>query len=34
MQKENFPETYAPGDGPTPLKVSNALRGVVDFVGR
>jgi TRAP-type mannitol/chloroaromatic compound transport system permease small subunit len=34
MQKENFPETYRPGEEPTPLKVSNALRRVVDFVGR
>ncbi len=34
MQKENFPETYAPGDEPTLLKASNALSRVVNFVGR
>ena len=34
MQKENFPETYAPGDEPPLLKASNALRGFVEFVGR
>ena len=34
MQKENFPETYAPGDEPAALKASNALRGVVEFIGR
>ena len=28
MEKENFPETYAPGDEPPVLKASNALRGV------
>jgi TRAP-type mannitol/chloroaromatic compound transport system permease small subunit len=34
MQKENFPETYAPGDEPAALKLSNSLRRVVEFVGR
>lgn len=34
MQKENFPETYAQGDEPAVLKASNALRRVVNFVGR
>jgi TRAP-type mannitol/chloroaromatic compound transport system permease small subunit len=34
MQKENFPETYAPGDEPAALKASNALRRVVEFIGR
>jgi len=34
MQKENFPETYAQGEEPAPLKASNALRGFVHFVGR
>jgi TRAP-type mannitol/chloroaromatic compound transport system permease small subunit len=34
MQKENLPETYAPGDEPTALKASNALRRVVDTIGR
>jgi TRAP-type mannitol/chloroaromatic compound transport system permease small subunit len=34
MQKENFSETYAQGDEPAPLKASNALRGVVELVGR
>ena len=34
MQKENFPETYAPDEEPRPLKVSNALRRIVEFVGR
>lgn len=34
MQKENIPETYAPGEEPAALKVSNALRGIVDFIGR
>ena len=34
MQKENFPETYAPGDEPAALKLSNGLRRVVEFVGR
>jgi len=34
VQKESFPETYAPGEEPTPLKASDALRRFVDFVGR
>jgi TRAP-type mannitol/chloroaromatic compound transport system permease small subunit len=34
MQKENFPETYVPGEEPPPLKASNVLRRVVEFVGR
>ena len=34
MQKENLPETYAPGDEPAALKASNALRGIVEFIGR
>ena len=34
MQKENFPEAYAPGDEPAALKASNALRRVVEFIGR
>lgn len=34
MQKEKLSETYAPGDEPTALRASNALRGIVDFIGR
>ena len=34
MQKENFAEAYAKGDEPAPLKLSNGLRDIVDFVGR
>ena len=34
MQKESFSETYAKGDEPVALKVSNRLRGIVDLVGR
>ena len=34
MQKQNFPETYARGEEPVALKLSNGLRGVVEFVGR
>ena len=34
VQKENFSETYARGDEPAALKVSNLLRAVVEFVGR
>lgn len=34
MQKENVPETYAPGEEPVSLKASQKLRGFVDFVGR
>jgi TRAP-type mannitol/chloroaromatic compound transport system permease small subunit len=34
MQKENFPETYAPGEEPASVKASNGLRRVVEFVGR
>jgi TRAP-type mannitol/chloroaromatic compound transport system permease small subunit len=34
MQKQNFPETYARGEEPAALKVSNGLRRVVEFVGR
>ncbi|MGE0851732.1 MAG: TRAP transporter small permease subunit [Hyphomicrobiaceae bacterium] len=34
MQKENIPDTYAPGEEPAPLKASGMLRRVVDFVGR
>jgi TRAP-type mannitol/chloroaromatic compound transport system permease small subunit len=34
MQKESFPEAYAKGEEPMTLKASNALRRVVDFVGR
>jgi TRAP-type mannitol/chloroaromatic compound transport system permease small subunit len=34
MQKENLSDTYAPGEEPRPLKLSNALRRVVEFVGR
>ena len=34
MQKQNFPETYTPGDEPAALKLSNGLRRIVEFVGR
>jgi TRAP-type mannitol/chloroaromatic compound transport system permease small subunit len=34
MQKENVAETYAKGEEPAQLKVSDRLRGLVDFVGR
>ena len=34
MQKENFAESYAAGEEPVSLKASNALRRVVEFVGR
>jgi TRAP-type mannitol/chloroaromatic compound transport system permease small subunit len=34
MQEENFPETYAPGEEPAALKASNALRRIVDTIGR
>jgi TRAP-type mannitol/chloroaromatic compound transport system permease small subunit len=34
VQKENIVETYAPTEEPATLKVSNGLRGIVDFVGR
>jgi TRAP-type mannitol/chloroaromatic compound transport system permease small subunit len=34
MQKENFPETYAKGEEPAALKVSDGLRRIVEFVGR
>jgi TRAP-type mannitol/chloroaromatic compound transport system permease small subunit len=34
MQKENFTETYAPGEEPAALKASKVLRGIVEGVGR
>lgn len=34
MQKENLSEAYAKGHEPPPLKLSNGLRAIVDFVGR
>ena len=34
MQREIVPDTYAPGGEPGALKASNALRGIVEFVGR
>jgi TRAP-type mannitol/chloroaromatic compound transport system permease small subunit len=39
MQKENVPEVgaadaYAPGEEPVQLKLSDTLRGIVEFVGR
>jgi TRAP-type mannitol/chloroaromatic compound transport system permease small subunit len=34
MQKENYPETYTPGEEPAILKLSNGLRRIVEFVGR
>lgn len=34
MQKEHFAETYARGQEPASLKLSNGLRGIVEFVGR
>lgn len=34
MQKENFPETYARGHEPVQIRLSNGLRGLVEFVGR
>src|SRR5262245_35206681 len=34
MQKENLAETYAPGEEPAALRASNALRRIVDFIGR
>ena len=34
MKQGNFSEQYAKGDEPVVLKASNALRGVVEFVGR
>jgi TRAP-type mannitol/chloroaromatic compound transport system permease small subunit len=34
VQKENIVETYASGDEPAPLRLSNSLRGFVDLVGR
>src|SRR5262245_9352942 len=34
MQKENISEAYGPGEEPAPVKVSNLLRKVVDFIGR
>lgn len=34
MQQESFRETYAKDEQPAVLRASNALRGVVEFVGR
>jgi TRAP-type mannitol/chloroaromatic compound transport system permease small subunit len=34
MEQRNFSEQYAKGEEPAVLKVSNALRSVVEFVGR
>jgi TRAP-type mannitol/chloroaromatic compound transport system permease small subunit len=34
VQKENFAAAHTASDVPLPLKVSNGLRGVVNFVGR
>jgi TRAP-type mannitol/chloroaromatic compound transport system permease small subunit len=34
MQKENFPETYAKGEEPSQIRVSNGLRRLVEIVGR
>jgi TRAP-type mannitol/chloroaromatic compound transport system permease small subunit len=34
VQKQNFPETYARGEEPVALRLSNGLRGIVEFVGR
>lgn len=34
MQKENFTETYTDDAKPAQLRLSDRLRGVVDFVGR
>jgi TRAP-type mannitol/chloroaromatic compound transport system permease small subunit len=34
MQKENFPATYTKGEAPAQLKLSDRLRGIVEFVGR
>jgi TRAP-type mannitol/chloroaromatic compound transport system permease small subunit len=34
MQKETASETYLSGDEPVALRASNALRGIVEFVGR
>lgn len=34
MQKQNIVETYAEDTKPAPLKLSDGLRGIVDFVGR
>jgi TRAP-type mannitol/chloroaromatic compound transport system permease small subunit len=34
MQKQTSSEAYAPGQEPVLLKVSNGLRGIVEFVGR
>jgi len=34
MQKQNLPEYYAKGEEPVPLRMSDRLRGVVEFVGR
>jgi TRAP-type mannitol/chloroaromatic compound transport system permease small subunit len=34
VQKEHVAETYAKGEEPASLKLSNGLRSIVDFVGR
>ena len=34
MQKQNYPDIDFEGKQPAALKVSNGLRGVVEFVGR
>jgi TRAP-type mannitol/chloroaromatic compound transport system permease small subunit len=34
MQRESLPETDAPGEQPVALQASNALRRIVEFIGR